>query len=123
MGSSCLQDTDNDEQFDRASTFNAYVLLVNGRDILPAGYRRSNQNILDGFKYELIYQGVDNGVVRIAYREFAENLARPAFSQGLTYTLDREDTVGRFRDVALAIHAADNNGITYTVTSGFTAAR
>lgn len=120
LGQPCVQDTNGDGSFDRASTFNAYGVLVNGRDIPPAEYRLTNQTILDGFKYELIYQGVNNGVVRIAYREFTENLARPAFSQDLTYTVAAGgNTPARFRDVEMVIHAADNTRIEYTVTSGF----
>ncbi|MFN7550297.1 MAG: hypothetical protein ACK59M_17850 [Pseudomonadota bacterium] len=120
LGAPCLKDENNDGRFDRAYTMNAYGFLVNGVDIPPAEYRTGDKRIEDGFKYELIYQGVDNGVVRIAYREFTENLARPAFSQELTYTLDGDsETKFRFREVSATIHAADNNEIDYTVDSGF----
>lgn len=118
--SPCLKDTDADNHFDRAGTINLYGMLVNDRRIDPVPYRLSNQNILDGFKYELIYQGVDTGVARIAYREYFANLARPDYAQDLTYTLATEDdTAARFRDVELTIHAADNSTITYTVNAGF----
>lgn len=116
----CLRDVDADGRFDHAAVFNAYGLLVNDREIPPAEYRAANQTIRDGFKYELIYQGVDNGVVRIAYREFTDNLARPAFSQDLTYTLAANgETRATFRDVTMQIKAANNDSIEYTVTSGF----
>lgn len=99
---------------------NAYGMMVNGSDIKPVVYHLSNQAIKDGFKYELIYQGVDEHVVRIAYREFTESLARPAFYQDLTYTLgDSGEADVRFREVALHIHGADNGKIDYTVQSGF----
>jgi len=120
LGAPCLKDTDKDGRFDYGYTMNAYGMLVNGRSIPPAAYRISDQSIKDGFKYELLYEGVDNGVLRIAYREFTENLARPAFSQDLTYTLDRDGhTRIRFRTVAATIHRADNKEIEYTVESGF----
>lgn len=116
----CLRDTDGDGRFDQASTMNAFGLLVNRSDISPAAYRVSDTTIKDGHKYELIYQGIDNGVVRIAYREFTENLARPAYSQDLTYTLTPgADTEVRFRKMSATVHAADNNSIQYTVQSGF----
>ncbi len=99
---------------------NAYGFLVNGVEIPPAAYRLGDHSIRDGFKYELLYQGIDNGVVRIAYREYTENLARPAYSQDLTYTLEPSgQTRIRFRDVSAVIHSANNNEIQYTVESGF----
>lgn len=119
-GSPCVKDSDGDGYFDKASTMNAYGMLVNESSIGPVGYRQANQNIEDGFKYELLYQGLDENVVRIAYREYTENLARPAFSQDLTYTLNLgAPTPVRFKDVSLTIHNADNNEIRYTVQSGF----
>jgi hypothetical protein len=120
MGSPCVKDTNGDGLFDKASTMNAYGILVNESNIEPVGYRQGEQNIEDGFKYELIYQGLDGNVVRIAYREYTENLARPAFSQDLSYTLELEGPTGvRFRDASLTIHSANNNEISYTVQTGF----
>ena len=120
LGAPCLKDTNKDGRFDYAYTMNAYGLLVNGRDIPPAAYRLADQSIKDGFKYELLYEGVDNHVLRVLYREFTDNLARPAFSQDLTYTLDSDGHARiRFRNVAVTIERADNSEIEYTVQSGF----
>lgn len=119
-GAPCVRDTDGDARFDRAYTMNGFGVLVNGVDIPPASYRISDQAIQDGFKYELLYEGIDRGVVRIAYREYTENIARPAFSQDLTYTLNANGEAKiRFREVSAVIHRADNNQIEYTVESGF----
>ena len=41
----------------------------------------------DGFKYELLYQGISASVVSILYREYADSLVRPAFQQDLSYRL------------------------------------
>jgi hypothetical protein len=74
-----------------------------------------------GFRYELIYQGFDRGVVRVTYREFVDSMARPAFQQDLSYTLEpggRPTTVS-FRSVRLEILSADNNSIRYRVLSAF----
>jgi hypothetical protein len=118
-GAPCLKDTNGDGHFDRAYTMNAFGMVVNGRNIGAVRYRVADQNIQDGFKYELIYQGIDGDTVRIAYREYTENLARPAFSQDLSYTLEEPLTDIRFRDVQLTIHEANNNQITYILESGF----
>ena len=72
-----------------------------------------------GFKYELLYQGLSSGVVSILYREYVDNLARPAFQQDLLYTLQPgAPTEVSFRTVRMTIHSADNNGIGYTITRG-----
>lgn len=118
-GAPCLKDSNGDNHFDRAYSMNAFGMLINGRSIDGIRYRVADQNIQDGFKYELIYQGRDRDTVRIAYREYTDNLARPAFSQDLSYTLKGAQTDIRFRDVALTIHEANNNEITYVVESGF----
>ncbi len=118
-GAPCLKDTTGDGYFDRGYTMNAFGMIVNGRKIDNVHYRVADQNIQDGFKYELLYQGLDGDVVRIAYREYTDNLARPAFSQDLSYTIDGSFTDIRFKDVALTIHEANNNEITYVVKSGF----
>lgn len=122
MRDPCFIDTNGDGHFDRAYAMNEFgaIGLASGRNIDPVAYRAGSQTIQDGFKYELLYQGVGQDVVRIAYREFTDNMIRPAFHQDLTYTLDGSDvTRVRFRDVSLMIHRADNNEIEYTVESGF----
>jgi hypothetical protein len=73
----------------------------------------------EGFKMELLYQGVADAVLRLAYREFVENLARPAFHQDLTYTLSAEGpTQIHFRTLVLEVLSADNSGIRYRVKHG-----
>lgn len=73
----------------------------------------------EGFKMELLYQGISDDTLRLAYREFSENLARPAFHQDLTYTLSPDGpTEIRFRTLVLEVTSADNSGIRYRVTHG-----
>ncbi len=73
----------------------------------------------EGFKAELIYEGVATGVLRLLYREFSESLARPAFQQELTYTMDREGpTIVGFRSLNIEVESAENSGIQYRVVSG-----
>ena len=118
-GAPCLADLNGDGTFDEAYVINAYGTPAPGGKNVSIPYRLKDQNIQDGFKYELVYQGVEGDVVRIVYREYTDNLARPAFRQDLTYTLSGGDEAVSFRDVRLRIHEADNNLIEYTVDSGF----
>ena len=47
-----------------------------------------------GFKRELIYSGTSKGTVSLQYREFVNDLARPAFSQQLSYDLSEGNEIG-----------------------------
>jgi hypothetical protein len=64
------------------------------------------------FKKELVYTGVSQKVVSILYREFNEDMARPAFSQDLKYDLSESNIVG-YRGARFEIINATNQGLTY----------
>ena len=68
----------------------------------------------DSFRRELIYSGVSRGSVTLEYREFSNDLARPAFSQTLTYDLEEGRTIG-FRGARFEIISADNLSLKYRV--------
>lgn len=83
------------------------------------GFDTAEVMLGEGFKMELLYQGVADGVLRLAYREFVENLARPAFHQDLTYTLSSDGpTEIHFRTLVVEVLGADNSGIRYLVKHG-----
>lgn len=63
---------------------------------------------------ELVYSGVSKGVVQILYREFLGDLARPAFSQELTYDLTDGDELG-YRGARLKVIKATNTSIRFKV--------
>jgi len=89
-------------------------------EIPPVRYSTAEYIGPGGYKYELLYQGIDHGVVRLSYREFVDNLARPAFQQDVTYTLDGTGaTMVSFKGVRMQIDHADNNGLDYRVLSAF----
>jgi hypothetical protein len=75
----------------------------------------------NSFRYQLLYQGLDGRTVRLTYRGYTNDLARPAFQQDLTYTLEQNGrpTDVSFRGLQMTILRADNNGITYRVRRGF----
>ena len=63
---------------------------------------------------ELIYGGVAKNVIKVLYREYSNNLARPAFSQELQYDLD-ESKIIVFRNTKIEISEATNNKLTFKV--------
>ncbi len=73
-----------------------------------------------GKKTELLYEGLSGNTIRVVYREYVDNFARPAFFQEVTYNLNKEGpTELRFKGVKMSILKADNNGIQYVIKNGF----
>lgn len=64
------------------------------------------------FKKELVYAGISQNVISILYREFKDDMARPAFSQELKYDLLEGKVVG-YRGSRFEILQATNQGLTY----------
>jgi len=71
-----------------------------------------------GFYQELIYNGRTGDAVRFLYREFANDMARPAFSQDVQYDLREGSTVG-FKGARIEVLDATNVNIKYRVLSHF----
>lgn len=60
----------------------------------PVEFNKSTiytNNGASGFKYQLIYAGLDGNTIKITYREFINNMARPAFYQSVNYTINRKN--------------------------------
>jgi len=72
----------------------------------------------ESFKRELIYNGKAGSVIKLLYREFNNDFARPAFSQEITYDLSQSNIVG-FKGSRLKILKADNLQINYIVLKPF----
>lgn len=68
-----------------------------------------------GLRREFIYSGVSKGTIKLSYREFIDDLARPSFTQELTYDLAEGDEIG-FRGARFRVLKATNTSIRYIVT-------
>lgn len=69
-----------------------------------------------GQNYEIVFTGVTPDTIRMSYREYtADDLARPAFSQELTYP--RTSTEIRFRNLVISIIEATPDHLRYAVLS------
>ena len=68
----------------------------------------------EGFRKELVYSGVAQGTISLEYREFINDMARPAFSQTLRYDLNEGRTIG-FRGARFEILDANNVSVRYRV--------
>lgn len=72
------------------------------------------------FKKELIYQGKSGNTIRLLYREFRDDMARPAFYQDLTYDMTETNIIG-FRGTTIEVIEATNLYIKFVVktSAGF----
>ena len=70
------------------------------------------------FVQEFIYNGrVDNNL-KFIYREFTNDLARPAFTQEVQYDANESNVIG-FRALRVEVVSSSNTEITYKLVSTF----
>lgn len=74
----------------------------------------------ESFKYSALYQGKIGNIIKISFREFANDMARPAFTQDIEYELDAKGGafVG-FKGLRIEVIKATNIDIEYKVTQGY----
>lgn len=99
------------------SVFNAKVCTDN------VDFRRLRRPTLtvDGFQRTLIYSGRIGNKINIAYREFSNNVARPAFNNDVEYDLGESMLIG-YKGAEIEIIEATNRMIRYRVIRNFNAA-
>ena len=71
-----------------------------------------------GVKYELIYSGIANNQIKLVYREFSDEFARPAFTQDAQYDYEPGMRV-TFKGASLLVTEASGQSIMYMVEKGF----
>jgi hypothetical protein len=88
-----------------------------GGELLSENIPKINVNIIDtqqfsesSFKRELVYSGKSGNTITILYREYMNDMARPAFSQELKYDLSDSKTIG-YKNAKFEVVDADNMSI------------
>lgn len=74
----------------------------------------------DSFQQTLIYSGKIDNKVNIGYREFSNNLARPAFNNDVEYDLAESKIIG-YKGAQLEILEATNQHIKFRLIQNFNA--
>lgn len=114
----CFFDRDNDKRLE--AVIPALADNWGDKPMPPVGYELTQLNSSGkGFKYELLYNGISGNTLNITYREFVDQMARPAFQQDLTYTVSATgptDIV--FRGARMTVYKADNTSVRFVVHSG-----
>lgn len=70
------------------------------------------------FQQTLIYNGKIGDKINIAYREFSNNLARPAFNNDVEYDLSQSQQIG-YKGALIEVIEANNLMIKYKVIKNF----
>ena len=86
----CLVDSEDDGRFDKV----IYSADGFSKSVVPSvSYRRGIVEVdgteANNFRKVIAYSGVGEGVIRFSYREFRNDMARPAFSEDLTLPLTK----------------------------------
>jgi hypothetical protein len=113
----CALDDDGDGTFDRiakSSVSTAFKIAV------PVKY--TVQDIVvpsfNSFRQVTIFLGSSGDAIRLSYREFSNDLARPAFTEDLSFPLPRSfPATMAFKDVRLTVLAIDGAGMRYRIES------
>lgn len=72
----------------------------------------------NAFEKHLLFTGLEGNILKFSYREFIDDLARPAFTVDVTYDLSKDNII-RFKGCALEILEYDNQKLKYRLLSGF----
>jgi hypothetical protein len=91
----------------------------NPKDGFEAIVKTNAVDCSECFKQQFIYNGKINNGLKFIYREFINDMARPAFSQDLQYDLADGNLIG-FKGLRIEIIKATNTNIEYKVLSTFT---
>jgi hypothetical protein len=72
------------------------------------------EKVQDELKQVLIYNGISGGQIKFIYKEFINDLARPAFDQEVSYDFTPDETIG-FKNARFRVIEANSTTITYIV--------
>lgn len=70
------------------------------------------------FQQTLLYNGKVGNRVTVSYREFADDMARSAFTNEVSYDIGESKIIG-YKGARLEVISATNTNITFKVVSGF----
>lgn len=96
------------------------INLIGEKTCYEGSYSKKSRLSKDGdnFQQTLIYSGRIGNKINIGYREFNNNLARPAFNNDVEYDLSNSKTIS-YKGSQIEILEAGNNSIKYKVISTF----
>ena len=120
LSTACFEDRTDSGIFTSVKARPGLVWFTNN---IQGAVRYENSELIapraDAFKYEILYQGISKGVLRLSYREYINDMARPSFFQDVSYDVASFPTEIAFKSVKIEILDSNNRGIRYMMQSGF----
>lgn len=110
----CFIDDDGDGRFDRQS---ADEVEMARKLKVPAAYTKTKISVVreDAFKSVLLYQGATSDTLRFSYREFKNDIARPAFTEELTIPRETFPAMIMVKNIQLEVLGVTGMGLHYKV--------
>lgn len=96
------------------------VTVFGGSACYEGDFQRSTRlaERSNSFQQTLIYSGRIDNKINISYREFSNNMARPAFNNDVEYDLSDSKQIG-YKGAVIEVLKADNKSITYRLITNF----
>ena len=109
----CGLDDDGDGTFDRSSYDDFSIAMKTTK----AAYERREIPLPEGdvFKQVVTFLGFAGGVLRLSYREFNNDLARPAFTEDYSFEISSFPQAVAFKDVRMTVYGAGADGLRYRI--------
>jgi hypothetical protein len=113
----CLTDKDKDGRFD---VVNTWIGLFPKKLPEPISYSRGftllAPNAENTFKQTLTFLGMTGPTLRLSYREFINDMARPAFTEEVTFAMSGTypETVA-YKDLSIDVLGVSNSGLRYVI--------
>jgi hypothetical protein len=113
----CFLDYDGDGTFDRhagTDTEMARKLKV------PVPYTKQKITSVraDSFKQVILYQGATTDSIRFSYREFKDDMARPAFTEEMSIPRETFPSMVRIKKPSAGNFCSDGNGLALSNSEG-----
>jgi len=111
----CLADIGNKQEFTR-SLFPHYAGMFPLSAPIPyeVSVTETEMENPDDFFVDVLYQGTSKGEVKISYREYSHGLARPAFTQDVSYELEKDGSAAiGFKGMRIKVLKATGQDIQY----------
>lgn len=110
----CFMDDDGDGHFDRQATDDYNIA---GKLKVPVPYVRVPISVArqDSFKRVILFQGATSDSLRFSYREFSDDMARPAFTEDLTIPREQFPYMVRIKNLQLEVLGVSGMGMRYRI--------
>ncbi len=109
----------NDNSIGVVASTSAYAnakSIKNNLQIEPkSNYFIAKKNSL---QQTVIYTGKQDNILKFSYREFSNDMARPAFTTDITYDLNESNIIG-YKSFRAEVIEATNTEIKYKILNGF----